>query len=94
LPKELPPSREHDHGIELLSGSNPPNIRPYRYPYQQKGEIERLVQELLDAGAIRESKSSFSAPIILVIKKDGSFRMCIDYQELTKLPLRINFPFQ
>lgn len=34
LPKELPPSREHDHGIKLLSGSNPPNIRPYRYPYQ------------------------------------------------------------
>jgi len=92
LPKELPPSREHDHGIELLSGSNPPNIRPYRYPYQQKGEIERLVQELLDAGAIRESKSSFSALVILVRKKDGSFRMCIDYRELNKITIKDKFP--
>jgi len=51
-----------------------------------------LVQELLDAGAIRESKSSFLAPVILVRKKDGSFRMCINYQELNKITIKDKFP--
>eukprot|EP01018_Ginkgo_biloba_P012286 Gb_00684 [translate_table: standard] len=91
LPKELPQNREHDHAIELLSGNNPSNIILYRYLYQQKGEIERLVQELLDAGAIRESKSSFSALVILVRKKDGSFRMCIDYRDLNKITIKDKF---
>ena len=92
LPKDLPPQREQDHAIELITGSNPPNIRPYRYPYQQKSEIEKLVQELMDAGAIIESKSSFSAPVILVRKKDGSFRMCVDYRELNKITVKDKFP--
>lgn len=45
--KELSPSRSHDHAIRLKKGSNPPNICPYRYPYYQKNEIERIVREML-----------------------------------------------
>lgn len=92
MPKELPPNREQDHAIKLLSRSNPPNIRPYKYLYQKKGKIEILVQELLDVEAIRESKSSFLSLVILVRKKDGSFRMCIDYQELNKITVKDKFP--
>jgi len=43
LPKDILPKREHDHAIDIIAWSNPPNIKPYRYPYQQIIEIERLV---------------------------------------------------
>ena len=46
--KGLPPTRNHDHEIHLIPGSVPPNIRPYKYPYAQKSEIERMVEEMLD----------------------------------------------
>jgi len=49
-PKGLPPIRDHDHAIHLIPGSVPPNIRPYRYPYVQKSEIERMIAEMLEAG--------------------------------------------
>ena len=92
-PKGLPPIRDHDHAIHLILGSVPPNIRPYRYPYVQKSEIEHMIAEMLEAGIIQPSQSPFSAPVVLVHKKDGSWRMCPDYRELNKLTIKINFPF-
>jgi hypothetical protein len=47
IAKGLPPTQNHDHVIHLIHGSIPPNIRPYRYPYAQKSEIERMVEEML-----------------------------------------------
>jgi hypothetical protein len=44
IPKGLPPTQIHDHDIHLIPGSVPPNIMPYRYPYSQKSEIERMVE--------------------------------------------------
>ena len=85
--KGLPPILDHDHAIHLILGSVPPNIRPYRYPYAQKSEIEHMVVEMLEAGIIQPSQSSFSAPIALVHKKDGSWCMCLDYRELNKLAI-------
>ena len=91
LPK-VPPIRDHDHDFHLIPGSVPPNIRPYRYPYAQKSEIERMVAEMLEAGIIQPSQSSFSTPVVLVHKKDGSWRMCLDYRELNKLTIKDKFP--
>ncbi|KAG6531914.1 hypothetical protein ZIOFF_005750 [Zingiber officinale] len=54
-PKGLPPSRSHDHRIPLIPGSAPANVRPYRYPYIQKEVIEKIVQEMLQAGIVRPS---------------------------------------
>ena len=71
-PKGLPPIHNHDHAIHLIPGSVAPNIRLYRYPYAQKSEIERMVAEMLEAGIIQPSQSSFFAPVVLVHKKDGS----------------------
>jgi hypothetical protein len=47
IPKGLPPTQNHDHDIHLIPGSVPPNITPYRYPYSQKSETKRMVEEML-----------------------------------------------
>ena len=71
-PKGLPSSRGHEHSIVLKTGSDPVGVRPYRYPQNQKDEIERLITEMLTAGIIQPSTSPFSSPVLLVKKKDGS----------------------
>ncbi|XP_076960274.1 uncharacterized protein LOC143636597 [Bidens hawaiensis] len=68
-PVGLPPSRPFDHRIALKEGTLPISQRPYRYPTIQKDVIEKTTQELLDAGIICNSQSSFAAPVVLV-KKD------------------------
>ena len=74
-PKGLPPIRDHDHAIHLIPRSVPPSIRPYKYPYAQRSEIECMVEEMLEAGIIQQSQSSFSARVVLVKKKDGSWHV-------------------
>jgi hypothetical protein len=92
-PQGLPPSRGvHDHSIPLVPGSLPPNIRPYRHPFAQKNEIEKMVQELLTAGVIRPSTSPYSSPVVMVLKKEGSWRMCPDFRALNKLTIKDKFP--
>ena len=54
-------------------------VTPYRYPKQLNDEIEKTIKELLAMGHIRPSKSPFASLVILVKKKDGTLRMCIDY---------------
>ncbi|GJY93232.1 reverse transcriptase [Tanacetum coccineum] len=80
IPAELPPQRSHDHRIPLVKGALPVNIRPYRHPPTQKDAIETMVRELLEAGVIKMSHSPFASPIVMVKKKDNSWRMCVDYQ--------------
>jgi hypothetical protein len=69
-PEGLPPSRGvHDHSIPLVQGILPPNIYLYRHPFSQKNEIEKMVQELLNAGVIFPSKIPYSSPLVMVLKK-------------------------
>ncbi|GKA00791.1 retrotransposon-related protein [Tanacetum coccineum] len=91
-PKTLPPHRSFDHQIPLKEGEVNVNIRPYRYPPAQKDVIETMVKELLDSGVIRRSHSPFSSPIVMVKKKDGPWRMCIDYIQLNKFTIKDKFP--
>ena len=90
-PKGLPPMGDHDHAIHLIPGSVPANIMPYRYPYSQKSEIERMVAEMIEVGMIQPSQSTFSTLVVLVHKKDGSWHMCSDYRELNKLTIKDKF---
>eukprot|EP00253_Pinus_taeda_P028420 PITA_28420 len=89
--KGLPPIHEHDHAIHLIPRSVPPNIMSYRYPYAQKSEIECMFAEMLEVRIIQPSQSSFSAAVVLVHKKDGSWHMCLDYRELNKLTIKDKF---
>ena len=91
-PKGLPPTWDHDHNINLIPKSVPPNIRPYRYPYAHKSEIERMVVEMLQVGIIQPSQSSFFALVVMVLKKEGAWCMCHDYRELNKLIIKYKFP--
>jgi hypothetical protein len=91
-PKQLPPPRQHDHSIPLLEGTQPVSVRPYRYPFYQKEEIEKIVKELLQAEVIRPSNSHFSSLVMLVWKADATWHMCMDYRSLNKVTIKDKFP--
>nr|GFA96457.1 putative reverse transcriptase domain-containing protein [Tanacetum cinerariifolium] len=95
FPKDLPglPSiRPVEFQIDLVPGAAPVVRAPYRLaPFEMK-ELAEQLKELFDKGFIRPSSSPWGAPVLFVKKKDGSFRMCIDYRELNKLTIKNRYP--
>ncbi|GJV62520.1 putative reverse transcriptase domain-containing protein [Tanacetum coccineum] len=85
----LPPIRQVEFQIDLIPGAAPVARAPYRLAPSEMQELSNQLQELSDRGFIRPSTSPWGAPVLFVKKKDGSFRMCIDYQELNKLTVKI-----
>ncbi|KAL4295662.1 hypothetical protein GQ457_12G011410 [Hibiscus cannabinus] len=91
-PTGLPPERGQDHRISLVDEKIVIKVKPYRYPTWKKDEIEKIIKEMLDSGVIRDSNSNFSSPIVMVKKKDNSWRMCIDYRRLNQVTIKDKFP--
>ena len=92
LPPGLPKSRPEDHAIEIIPGSAPTCRAPYCQNQIEQKEIKNQVEELLNRDLIRPSSSPFGAPVLLVKKKNGTYRMCIDYRALNKITIRNRFP--
>nr|GEX56368.1 putative reverse transcriptase domain-containing protein [Tanacetum cinerariifolium] len=81
----LPPARPVEFQIDLIPGAAPVARAPYRLAPSEMKELSEQLQELSDKGFIRPSSSPWGASVLFVKKKDGSFRMCIDYRKLNKL---------
>ncbi|GJW86892.1 putative reverse transcriptase domain-containing protein [Tanacetum coccineum] len=88
----LPPVRQVEFQIDLIPGTTPVARAPYRLAPSEMQELSNQLQELSDRGFIRPSTSPWGAPVLFVKKKDGSFRMCIDYRELNKLTVKNRYP--
>ena len=92
LPPGLPPDRGFKHVIELEQGAKLVITTPYRHPRGYKEEIEKNIKEILDMGFITPSSSPFALSVVLVKKKDGTMRMCIDYRALNKKTIKNSYP--
>ncbi|MCH79303.1 transposon Tf2-1 polyprotein [Trifolium medium] len=91
-PQGLPPTRPHDHHIHLNPTASPVNIKPYRYPHYQKEAMTTIILDMLKEGLIQPSNSPYSSPVLLVKKKDGSWRFCVDYRALNAITIKDRFP--
>jgi hypothetical protein len=95
FPEELPgmpPDRDVEFVIDLLSGTGPIAKRPYRMLVDELEELKKQLKELSDKGYIRPSASSWGSPVLFVKKMDGSMRMCIDYQNLNAVIVKTKYP--
>ncbi|GJS32629.1 putative reverse transcriptase domain-containing protein [Tanacetum coccineum] len=88
----LPPTRQVEFQIDLIPGAAPIVRAPYRLAPSEMKKLSEQLKELSDKGIIRPSSSPWGAPVLFVKKKDGSFRMCIDYRELNKLTVKNRYP--
>jgi hypothetical protein len=91
-PTDLPLDRPCNHSIPLVPGAQPVNVRPYRFSPAVKDEVEAQLQEMLTKGIIQHSSSAFSYHVLLVKKKDKTWRFCVDYRHLNDLTVKCKYP--
>ncbi|CAA7026180.1 unnamed protein product [Microthlaspi erraticum] len=87
-----PPTRGDPFTIELEPGTTPVSRAPYRLAPAETAELKKQLEDLTDKGFIRPSSSPWGAPVLFVKKKDGSFRLCIDYRGLNKVTIKNKYP--
>ena len=88
----LPPDREVEFTIDLIPGTEPTSIPPYRMAPEELRKLKAQLEELLSKGFIRPSISPWGAPVLFMKKKYGSLRLCIDYRQLNKVTIRNKYP--
>ena len=88
----LPLEREVEFTIDLILGTEPISIPPYRMAPVELRELKAQLEELLSKGFIRPSISPWGAPVLFVKKKYGSFQLCIDYRQRNRVTIHNQYP--
>jgi len=88
----LPPYKEIEFCIDLVPGTEPISMAPYRMAPAELRELKEQLQDLLDKKFIRPSVSPWGALVLFFKKKDGSLRLCIDYRQLNRVTVRNRYP--
>jgi hypothetical protein len=95
FPEELPgmpPDRDIEFVIELKPGITPIYKTPYKMATPELAELKEHIKELLEKGFIHPSTSLWGAPVIFVLKKDGTQRLCVDYHALNEVTVKNKYP--
>ncbi|KAL1213521.1 RNA-directed DNA polymerase-like protein [Cardamine amara subsp. amara] len=92
IPPGLPPTRGIEQQIDLVPGAPLPNRAAYRVNLEEAKELEKQVQDLMSKGYIRESLSPCVVPVLLVPKKDGTWRMCVDCRAINNITVKYRHP--
>ena len=84
--------RTHLVEHEIYTEGPPTRQRPYRVPERQRSVVRQAVQDMLEQGVIQPSQSPYAAPIVLVKKKDGTYRFCVDFRRLNAITIKDTYP--
>jgi len=89
---DVPPEREVKFSIDLVHGTKPASMTPYRMSASELAKLKKQLEDLLEKKFVRPSVSPWGAPVLLVKKKDGSMRLCIDYRQLNNVTIKNRYP--
>src|ERR1044072_4757161 len=89
---EFPPKWEVEFTIDLIPGTSPVSMAPYRMSASELSEMKKQLEELLEKKFIRPSVSPWGAPVLLVKKKERTMRLCVDYRQLNKVTIKNRYP--
>jgi hypothetical protein len=92
MPSGLPPIRSIEQQIDFIPGAVIPNRLAYRSNPEETKELQRQVEDLLSKGYVRESMSPCAVPVLLMPKKDETWRMCIDCRAVNNITIKYRHP--